>query len=57
MHTHNEPARLAAGPEDYARFKLTKGRIEQWEDGVRLDPAHRTLSGGTLTPCWTTAPT
>ena len=38
MHTQSEPARLAASPEDYARFKLTKGRIEPWEDGIRLDP-------------------
>ena len=39
MTTHNEPARLAASPEDYARFKLAKGHIEPWEDGLRLDPA------------------
>ncbi len=38
MTTHNEPAHLAANPEDYARFKLTKRHIEQWEDGIRLDP-------------------
>ena len=38
MTTHNEPARLAASPEDYARFKLAKRHIEQWEDGLRLDP-------------------
>ena len=38
MRTHNETARLAAGDEDYARFKLSKDRIEQWEDGLRLDP-------------------
>ncbi len=37
MHTQSEPARLAASPEDYARFKLTKRRIEPWEDGMRLD--------------------
>ena len=35
---HPEPLRLAASPEDYARFKVAKGRIEQWEDGMRLDP-------------------
>jgi len=29
MHTHTEPARLAASPEDYARFKLAKRHIEQ----------------------------
>lgn len=37
MH-RNEPARLAARPEDYARFGLTRGQIEPWEDGLRLDP-------------------
>ena len=36
-HTHAEPARLAAGPEDYARFGIAKGHIEPWEDGLRLD--------------------
>ena len=36
---HLEPARLAASPEDYARFRIAKGCIEQWEDGIRLDPA------------------
>jgi hypothetical protein len=30
---------LAAGPEDYARFRVAKGRIEPWEDGIRLDTA------------------
>ncbi len=38
MTTHTEPARLAASPEDYARFKLAKRHIEPWEDGLRLDP-------------------
>jgi hypothetical protein len=37
MTTHNKPARLADRPEDYARFKITKGHIEPWEDGLRLD--------------------
>lgn len=37
--THSEPARLASGPEDYACFKIAKGHIEQWEDGIRLNPA------------------
>ncbi len=36
---HAEPAFLAARPEDYARFKLTEGRVEPWEDGLRLDTA------------------
>lgn len=36
VHKH-EPARLAAGPEDYARFGLKQGSIEPWEDGLRLD--------------------
>src|SRR5512139_2887060 len=39
MHTQSEPARLAASPDDYARFKLAKRHIEPWEDGIRLDPA------------------
>jgi len=39
MTTHSEPARLASGPEDYARFKIAKGHIEPWEDGIRLNPA------------------
>ncbi len=38
VQTHVEPARLAASPEDYARFGLTKGHLEPWEDGLRLDP-------------------
>ena len=38
MTTHTEPARLADKPEDYARFNLEKGRVQQWEDGIRLDP-------------------
>src|SRR5512136_2654970 len=38
MTTHNELARLADRPEDYARFKLAVRHIEQWEDGLRLDP-------------------
>ena len=36
---HPEPARLAASPEDYERFKLEKRHIQPWEDGIRLDPA------------------
>ena len=36
-HAHTEPARLAADPEDYARFGLAKDHIEPWEDGLRLD--------------------
>jgi hypothetical protein len=39
MYTHREPARQAASPEDYARFQVAKGRIESWEDGIRLDTA------------------
>ena len=39
MAHQTEPARLAAGPADYTRFKIAKGRIEPWEDGIRLDPA------------------
>ena len=39
MTTHTEPARLAASPEDYARFKLAKRHVEPWEDGIRLDTA------------------
>lgn len=31
--------RLASSPDDYKRFGLAKDRVEQWEDGVRLDPA------------------
>ena len=38
VRTPVQPARLAASPEDYARLGLTKGRIEPWEDGLRLDP-------------------
>jgi hypothetical protein len=38
MGSHVDPVRLAAGPEDYARFGLKKGEIEPWEDGLRLDP-------------------
>ena len=38
MGDHVDPVRLAAGPEDYARFGLKKGEIEPWEDGLRLDP-------------------
>ena len=37
MNTKHEPARLADRPEDYARFKLAKGHVEPWEDGIRLD--------------------
>jgi hypothetical protein len=37
--THTEPARLAASTDDYARFKLAGRHIEQWEDGIRLDPS------------------
>ena len=29
MTTHNEPARLADRPEDYARFKLAKRQIQK----------------------------
>ena len=36
---HPEPARLAASPEDYERFKLEKHHIQQWEDGQRVDTA------------------
>ncbi len=36
---HNEPANLATGPENYERFNIAKGDIEQWEDGIRLDPS------------------
>jgi hypothetical protein len=39
VHTHTEPARLAHKPEDYARFNLERRHIQQWEDGIRLDPA------------------
>jgi len=39
MNRHDEPARLAADPEDYACFEIAKGDIEPWEDGIRLDPA------------------
>ena len=38
-HAHTEPARLAADPDDYERFKLAKGDIQPREDGLRLDPA------------------
>jgi hypothetical protein len=38
VRTPVEPARLAASPDDYARFGLTKGQVEPWEDGLRLDP-------------------
>lgn len=34
-----DPVRLASNPDDYTRFMLEKGRIELWEDGIRLDPA------------------
>ena len=44
MHTHSEPVRLASSPDDYARFKVAKGHIEQWEDGMGL--LHRSLNGG-----------
>jgi hypothetical protein len=36
---HPEPARLAASPADYERFKLEKHHIQQWEDGQRVDTA------------------
>ena len=39
MTSHGEPARLADKPEDYARLKLEKGHIQQWEDGIRVDTA------------------
>jgi hypothetical protein len=41
MHsqTKHEPAHLAKSPADYARFKIIKGQIEPWEDGLRLDTA------------------
>lgn len=39
LSSHNEPAQLAKKPEDYERFKIAKGRIEPWEDGIHLDPA------------------
>ena len=39
MHTQSEPARLADKPEDYARFKLERRHIQQWEDGLRIDTA------------------
>src|SRR5512135_3926292 len=35
---HPQPCRLAASPEDYERFKLEKRHIQQWEDGLRIDP-------------------
>ena len=44
MHTHSEPFRLASSPDDYARFKVAKGHIEQWEAGMGL--LHRSLNGG-----------
>ncbi len=37
-HTYVEPVMLAASPEDYKRFGLTKGHIEPREDGLHLDP-------------------
>ncbi len=37
--TGTKPARLATHPADYSRFKIQQGSIEQWEDGIRLDPA------------------
>ncbi|MCX6071555.1 MAG: hydroxyneurosporene dehydrogenase, partial [Chloroflexi bacterium] len=37
MHSHDEPAYLASSDEDYERFKITRGRVEQREDGLRLD--------------------
>ena len=37
MDRHDEPARLAADPDDYARFGLARDHIEPWEDGLRLD--------------------
>jgi len=37
--THTEPVLLAASPDDYKRFGLTKGHIEPREDGLRLDPS------------------
>ena len=36
---HVEPAHVAGGRDDYERFGIGKGRIEPWEDGIRLDPA------------------
>ena len=37
-HTDVEPVLLAASPDDYKRLGLVKGRVEPWEDGLRLDP-------------------
>ena len=53
VHTHIEPARLAASPEDYARFGLTKGHVEPWEDGLRLDPGAPNIEWWYSTRCWT----
>jgi len=37
MSTKSEPARLPDRPEDYAHFNLEKGRVQPWEDGMRID--------------------
>jgi hypothetical protein len=38
MSTLTAFARLAASEEDYARFKIARGRIGPREDGIHLDP-------------------
>ena len=43
MSTQTELARLAASDNDYAHFKIARGQIEQWEDGIRLDPAEHNM--------------
>ncbi len=37
MTTHHEPARQGDKPEDYAHFNLEGRRVQQWEDGIRID--------------------
>ncbi len=37
LQSRNEPVKLAASPEEYARFGVSKDSIEPWEDGIRLD--------------------
>ena len=56
MDRQDEPARLAADPEDYARFEIAKGHIEPWRTASASIPQSPTWSGGTSTRCWTTAP-
>ena len=53
---HPEPARLAASPEDYQRLNIERRHIHNGRTDNASMPAHRSLSGGTSTPTWTTAP-